>query len=717
MPPVKFIFAVHCHQPVGNFDFVFEDSYNRCYHPFLETLFAYPDFKCCLHYTGILLEWIIKNKPEHFEMMKTMIQRQQLELLSGGYYEPIFAIIPDYDKVEQIKKLSSAIELKTGFNPRGMWLAERVWEPHLPLALSDAGIEFAVLDDTHFKYTGLEDYHLDGYYTTEEQGKSIKIFPISKFLRYAIPFKDSKVSIEYLSSYCENSANPVQVYADDAEKFGVWPGTNDLCYRRKWLSRFFEDVLNSSDSIEPARFIDVLESAPSKGNVYIPTASYAEMMEWSLPVNSMEKYQEFEKIMESHDLADRYSIFVRGGFWRSFLAKYPESNRIHKKMIWVDEKIKHIGNRELDDSQNSLLDMAIDEKLKGQCNDAYWHGTFGGLYLNNLRTALYKHLINADILLDKINHGDSKWLDINEADFHKSGFTDVLIETPSINAYLSPARGGSIFELDFKDISYNFCNTLTRRKETYHKQITENVRRESEGKSAKDPDAVISKEKGLDKYLKYDWYQRAFLVDHFFANHATIDSISSCAYPEQGDFVELPYEVIIDKREEEAGIILSRDGHVWVGDTWCPVAVQKVVTVNDSSPELLAEYRITNGHDRPVSLWFGSECNMAMLDGQSDDRYYMLEGSEIKPRNLASVHELPGVNNIAIEDIYLGVRCKFIFEKNTHLLLFPIHTVSLSEAGFEKVYQSSVVLPTWKFNLEPGQSQELIFRLKFERHK
>jgi predicted glycosyl hydrolase (DUF1957 family) len=36
-----------------------------------------------------------------------------------------------------------------------MWLAERVWEPHLAKPIAEAGVEYVILDDNHFKAAGL----------------------------------------------------------------------------------------------------------------------------------------------------------------------------------------------------------------------------------------------------------------------------------------------------------------------------------------------------------------------------------------------------------------------------------------------------------------------------------------------------------------------------------------------------------------------------------
>ncbi|MGA1875534.1 MAG: 4-alpha-glucanotransferase, partial [bacterium] len=184
------VLGIHNHQPIGNFDFVFEECCQKAYLPFLEVLKAHPRIKVSLHYSGILWDWFLEKPSPVLDLLTEMVERGQIELLSGGYYEPILAILPDIDKKGQIQKLNQFLFDHFHVHPRGMWLAERVWEPHLVKYIGEANIEYLALDDLHFQSAGLREADLHGYYLTEEQGVLLKVFPGSKFLRYSIPFKD-----------------------------------------------------------------------------------------------------------------------------------------------------------------------------------------------------------------------------------------------------------------------------------------------------------------------------------------------------------------------------------------------------------------------------------------------------------------------------------------------------------------------------------------------
>ncbi len=122
----------HNHQPVGNFPWVFEQVFQESYIPMLEALEQHPQVRLSLHYTGSLLDWFHEVHPECIERIAALVQRNQVELVSGGYYEPILPSIPDRDKIAQIRRLNEQLFKDFGVNASGMWIAERVWEPSLP---------------------------------------------------------------------------------------------------------------------------------------------------------------------------------------------------------------------------------------------------------------------------------------------------------------------------------------------------------------------------------------------------------------------------------------------------------------------------------------------------------------------------------------------------------------------------------------------------------
>jgi hypothetical protein len=698
--------GVHNHQPVGNFDFVFEHACQKAYLPFLKALEGHPHIRIALHYSGPLLKWLQERHPQALQMIRSMVERRQVEMLTGGLYEPILPIIPDDDKIAQIKGLSQAVRRATGFRPAGMWLAERVWEPQLPLPMAQAGVEYAVIDDSHFKYAGLTDEDLLGYYITEEQGAMLSLFPISKRLRYAIPFQEPDETIEYLRGLASEDGQRIVVFADDGEKFGVWPETHQHCYQDRWLERFFEELEANGDWIEIRTFGELIQTRSALGRVYLPTASYAEMMSWALPAGAIPPYEEFQEKLREDGQLERYGVYVRGGFWRNFLAKYPESNNMHKKMLAVSRKVKALKNKK--GSGPSAVRRAQEELFQGQCNDAYWHGVFGGLYLNHLRSAIYRHLLKAEVIADSTLCPGEAWLDVQTVDFDGDGAEEILVYSPHLNLYFDPHQGGSLFELDFKPLAVNLLDTLARRPEGYHSKLKAPPNPQYvSGEIASIHDRVLAKEEGLDKLLCYDRHRRVSLVDHFLAPGTTLEAFSRDQHVEAGDFVAGAYRSQLRRQKGRMILKLSREGHLRPGGEAIPFLVSKTVNMPSRGSAVEIKYRLENRGSRVVSCWFGVEFNFALLAGNAPDRYYWVAGAQLQDRHLASTGKTPEVRFFGLKDEFLGLKISLTVDKAATLWRFPIETVSQSEGGFERIYQSSVVFPNWKLELKPGEGWQV----------
>ena len=270
---VTLLLGVHAHQPVGNFPEVIEDAHQRCYKPFLETLHAYPDFRFAAHFSGWLLDWLRERHPADMDLLAQMVKRGQVELFSSGDTEPVLAAIPHRDRVGQLKTLNDKLADWTDVKPTGAWLTERVWESAVVPALAETGIRYVTVDDYHFFCTGKSADELDGYFSTEEDGTRLDLFPISEALRYRLPFSPAHEVIAYLESLADRNQSAA-IYFDDIEKFGIWPETYDWVYNRGWLKALIEGVL-ASPKIRTGTYADFHAHNATRGIVYLPTTSYS----------------------------------------------------------------------------------------------------------------------------------------------------------------------------------------------------------------------------------------------------------------------------------------------------------------------------------------------------------------------------------------------------------------------------------------------------------
>ena len=683
-PFLRLCLALHNHQPVGNFDNVIEQAYDDSYLPFLEMFERQTSLAISLHISGPLALWLADNRPEYMDRVRDLVAQDRIEIIGGAFYEPILTMIPSRDRQGQISRYRQWLNQQFETTVRGMWIPERVWEAGLVSDIADAGIEYTILDDYHFRCAGLDDDQLHGDYVTEDQGRVLRVFPGSEQLRYLIPFREPQESMDYLRQIAKQWPGTTVVFADDGEKFGTWPETRQHVYDNGWLQRFFDALDANSDWLKCTTLQQALSNSLPRGKVWLPAASYREMTEWSLPVEKQVQYDHLVHELQEDDRWPDLRQYMRGGFWRNFKAKYSETGEMYARMMHtsqrVDEAIKELGSE-------PLLEQARDHLYRAQCNCPWWHGAFGGVYLPHLRNAVFHHLILADNLIDYCMTKKPA-ATIVAADFNFDLSTEVRLANENLIAWLAPAAGGHLYELDVRSIGHNLLATMQRRPEAYHEKVLKGPSASAVG-AASIHDRVVFKQEGLDQLLQYDTWPRKSLVDHFWPVDCTSEEFQSGQAREQGDFVCGVYESKIRRGTDRNQLMMSRtgvvDGH--------PVHITKAVTLVHGGSVLEMAW-VLEGLPGEAPLRFGVEFNFAGMPAGIDDRYF----SDSKGARIGQLGESLGLNEctgIGLTDEWLKLGARLNWDQPGDLWSFPIAAVSQSESGFERIHQSVVVQPTW----------------------
>ncbi len=693
---INLILGCHGHQPVGNFPHVFQMAYDQAYRPFVDVLEEYPAVRFTLHYTGPLFDWFLENQPAFLGRLRDLAQAGRIEIMGGGYYEPLLCAIPERDALTQIERMNLFCEKHFGARPKGMWLTERVWEPHMPRTLRRAGIEYTALDDSHFLCSGLRPDELFGYYVTEDEGETVKVFPILERLRYLVPFHQVFETIDFLREHATEDGMRCAVLHDDSEKFGIWPETYRSVYEKGWLREFFQALTDNRDWIVSTTYSDYMAQVPPQGRTYITCASYHEMMEWAQPVPTQRTMARvLDRLKDDPERAKEDRLFIRGGFWRNFLTKYPESNSMQKKMLRISAKLERLRKKK--DPRLEEVERLLHQ---GQCNCAYWHGVFGGLYLNHLRTAIYERLLEAERAMDQIEHKNARWLNIEATDFDGDGKDEIVVENTHLTLGLAPEDGGTVFEWSLKDKAYNFGNTLTRRDEVYHDALRTGqvmVGEIGEGEHSIH-ELVRAKEANLENYLVYDPYRRTSLRDHFYAEDVDVDALWTAKAEELGDFATGACSA------ETASRSVTLRSQARTGDT--TLALTKELCFAPGETDVQIRYTIANSGAAALRARFGVEFAVNLLSGNAFDKYYCSENRDMNYAKLGERGRDNQLTHIALRDDWLKLEFALRFAQAADVFRFAIETVSQSEGGQERIYQGSVVIPTWVIALEPGQTAE-----------
>ncbi|MGB5965006.1 MAG: alpha-amylase/4-alpha-glucanotransferase domain-containing protein [Sulfurimonadaceae bacterium] len=646
----KLLFGIHMHQPIDNFEWVIKHGVEVCYGPFFEVMSKYPEFRFSVHCSGWLMEQIEHSYPKLYKQIITLAKKGSIEFFSAGYYEPILSVIPSEDRVTQINMLNDSIASAFKQTPKGLWLTERVWESSLIPDLNRAGIEYTVMDDYHFQCAGFDEEILDGYYMSEEGGKEIGLFPISKKLRYAIPFLNVESAINAIKSYNREEDSAAIIF-DDAEKFGMWPGTHEWVYEKGWLESFVQAVL-ADEAIETMHYGEYYQQQRTRGITYLPNVSYYEMGEWSLRADDALKLEAFKQEM-GHDRYEKEGVkFLKGGIWKNFFVKYEESNRIHKRTL------------ELSKARESVNRPSFDAALyKAQTNDALWHGVFGGLYLPNLRDNTYRYLIEGE----NVRYGKKSVLvsDQNELD----GYDKVKAVTPKYIFRFDAAHGGQLVEFDSRKACFNWQNTLTRRKEAYHQRLLED-RPVEEIPAAEDGiDTIHNVAVDIDDTLRdaiiYDWYLKNSFVDHISDANFNGDNFRHCNFCEYGDFANQPFDVSLAKKK----VTFSRDGGLYFPQK-VKTRLEKVYTPKNSG----FDFEITLSTEAKGAFKYVLEHNFHFAD---------YETVTINGEALTEEGTVMRTKTLEIYDAHLKQNITVELDQPCDIYYFQLKTLSQSEQGFD----------------------------------
>ncbi|MDD5296126.1 MAG: DUF1926 domain-containing protein [Rhodocyclaceae bacterium] len=654
--PITLLLGVHAHQPVGNFPEVINDAHERCYRPFLRTLYRFPEFRFAAHFSGWLLDYLLQNFPEDMALLQEMAARGQVEMFGSGDCEPVLAAIPNRDRLGQIHALSERIEHHFGERPRGAWLTERVWEGTVVPALSDSGIRYVAVDDYHFLCTGRSSNELDSFYTTEEDGRVLDLFPISEQLRYRLPFSPAQDVVRYLESLADQGQSAA-IYFDDIEKFGIWPETYAWVYEKGWLEQFLSGVL-ASDKILTSTYSDYHAGRPTRGIVYLPTASYIEMNEWTLPARAARTFSDLMHREKEAGRGEESKAFIRGGIWRNFLARYPEANWMHKRMLGLSERLAALPH-------GPHTQAMTDALYRAQANDAYWHGLFGGLYLPHLRRAIWNNLLALESALD----GAAPRSPIARGDLDHDGAEEISVHNVHLQAVLRPEGDGALVELDSYPLCHNFGDTLRRGEEHYYKKISDHRPGDTQATEgiASAHDRVDFKHDIHAGDIVPDTRARGMFQDSYTPTGGTPRPFS----PYTLDRIQAPLSTVTLTGGQDGLVVVKKRFHL-------------------DGPALEASWQFP----RAAAGTFSTEINLAMPSCDGFLGCYVLEDGSM-PCGFGQELTRNALSHLTLQDGILKGKLVLSTSRPMNFQCSPHFTVSQSEAGFEKVMQAVTLRLTW----------------------
>ena len=249
-----------------------------------------------------------------------MVEAGRVEILGGGFYEPILTddpaprprrADPGYSRLISRNRLRRE-------GPRHVGARSGSGNSTWSQRSAEAGIEYTILDDFHFQRAGLTETDLHGYYLTEDEGQLLKVFPGCERLRYLIPFDEPQPPIDYLRRLAEPAARldgrlrrrrrEVRLLARDARP----------CLQERLAAPVLRHAA-SATAMDPGHDVGrAVDQRSPAGKIYLPDACYREMTEWALPADQLVEYERGRHEME-HD--PHWSVVVSGSSTGRLLAQ------------------------------------------------------------------------------------------------------------------------------------------------------------------------------------------------------------------------------------------------------------------------------------------------------------------------------------------------------------------------------------------------------------
>lgn len=316
---------------------------------------------------------------------------------------------------------------------------------------------------------------------------------------------------------------------------------------------------------------------------------------------------------------------------------------------------------------------SLEELWKAQCNDAYWHGVFGGLYLPLLRRAAYYHLTRAQYLTESKIDRRKDWKKVSIEKF--DGMPEVRVDTRDLGVCICPWLGGSLGFLSFKPASINLADTLARRKESYHGDLLKNAKSR---KFKSIHGTVKPRENELQNLLVYDQYPKTLFSDYLLRPDAKFDNTEKQNLDQNVKLAGQPYQV--DKiRSTRSSVMVSLSRKVSTPQNNCKIC--KEIKVYSDRPILEVSYRVKSSNS---ATRFATEVNFASWNEKKFERLYGRIGEETRTSRT--------------EIFYSDVKVQLNFSKQVDIWKIPVKSFSQSESGFESNMQCVSLIPNFKLD-------------------
>lgn len=694
-----------------------------------------------MHWSGQILEWLELHSVPRLEQLLALVKAGRIEILGGLHGGAVLPSLPERDAVGQVQLSQRWWRQHGDVRLRGAWLPYGAWDPAAPRVLGRLGIQFSVLDASQLgPGTTNEAYHL-----AEREGNVLALFGADPVLSRMAPIVSPARIVETLQQRMREGRRVVTMTVR-GEEFGAaidTSATRSFSGERAWVRRFFAALGDAGAWLKPVHFGTVLDRVRPTGRVYPPASASASVAAAALGGEGGARWQLLlADVRRGVDPSlSRVAPFLRIPGWEPTLANYPEVLTLHRRMLRCSREVARLRSllredtrgREDADSLVAALDEATAALYRGQNGAAYVHGADVGAQSGDIRHQAWSNLLRAEFGVH-IALGDADRMVVEQNDHDGDGRKEVIVRTPALCAFVAPALGGTLSELDSWSLPGNIFNARTRVPEPHHAAVLRGedlpvlVQDSPELTSViiedeDDTDEVTIDESdrpvrfaasGLVEKLHYDRHVRSGFVDHFFGPEATLQNVRLGRYAEAGDFVGAEYQLLSveDNEGAEVHVSMARDGNVLEGGAHRLVRLVKRFSFVRELPLVECRYDLANRYHEPIRTRFAVGIDLNVDSANGSECY--LETAGGRRIALDQIGEITDLNEISLVDVSRGFRITLSPRQPATLWHFPLETISRSPKGIAATFQGTAFYFWWPLELWGSEKKRFEIALSLE---
>ena len=399
---------------------ILERALSDAYKPVLTYIYKHPELRLHLYLPGTVLEWFEQNHPEMNMLIADLVKKEQLELFTGPYQQPVLQVLPGKDRSGQLETTTTFIRKRFGKRARTAWFYNQIWSPSFVSTMCMGMLDRLMISS----YDRLHDVQVaTDPFVMQDMGKTIEVF-----------FSDDR--IDRLVSLLGRGELSYKDFVEALANLRMDAGSNHHTVMVNLDMLLQACALNPS--IPPV--VDVLSSIAGR---LFPEGECSLLS--SIPVGNIT-----ERGYLAGGWYGRDSTVTDIGCFNDMFIRHAELNHLYGRLLHtVDLARIFRRNKDVKRRVESLL-------VKASCGGAFVLDSSGGCYRGSLRKQCYRYINEAQRLLSSTE-------DIpypQEADLDFDGMKELVWQGKNLGVIVDP-KGGTIAEINYLPTGWNYGDTFT----------------------------------------------------------------------------------------------------------------------------------------------------------------------------------------------------------------------------------------------------------------